>query len=348
MKNHCFVAAKILFISVSFSLRAQVVTIDQALKLGRENAQIYFDSYMDDIGDALSYSAVSHWVHSAQARPRWGFELGGRVSFMLIPRKVRHFSFDSARYTNLRLISGDDEVPTLFGPDKSSARIGYSVTYQTPQGSITENGQIQAPSGFDLERAFSGHVLPAGFLQFDLGVLRNVELKLRFAPNFGRKEFRTLAFGAGVLHSLSDYASEKAEFPVDLGIFLGYMFTQNSWALAPSDIQKSSGSALQVRSNIATFTMVAERELGRFSIYGAAGLDFLFTEATLKGTYEYSLSAFYNEIFTDPLDSQSRRGFLHAEAGAVLKLSFLHISAGYSFQRFSSFQAGVSIPWNPK
>ncbi len=300
---------------------------DRLRALGAENGR----RYSHPVSSGLAAGLASGWFHSADPLDVLGVEVSVRAAGSLVPEEDDSFRPALPEQVTVEL---DGERTTFSDP------YGEGPGPRTPTASGTGRGQVVQPQGAfaeaieDAGRAPSDFALrfPDGFdipavplavLQGSVGLPAGTEVTARLIPSFELHEDvgALSSLGFGVKHSIDQWIPGR--LPVDLAVEGGIQSFE-------------AGDYLSAESRHAS--LVASREVGVLTLYGAAGVE----ETEVDVSYTLASPVPGREdvevAFSDEGDNTTR-----FTAGFNLDLLFLQLNAGYTVAEYRVLDASVGL-----
>ena len=208
----------------------------------------YAQAYTRPLGDALGANLNTGLFHSARVSSnRYGFRvyIGVRAFGSFLTEDDETFDLDYTGHVDLDIeLDGEqqrvrvpatfrvDDAPTIFGEDAPAVA---TVTARVDT-SFTRFG-VTVPVSFDttLTQEIVGGVVPTNVVPWfvphiRVGTAFGTDLMLRWMPSITVTDVGTLSvFGAGVRHSISQYAPK---LPLDIAVQMGWQrvsFDDGRW-----------------------------------------------------------------------------------------------------------------------
>lgn len=313
--------------------------IYELLDAGLEDGEKYLGNYLAPFTRGVGYSLNNGWYNTAKAHKPLGFDLTVSANLAFVPAKDNYFSFKNSDYKSLRLASSATtaELPTVFGPDESTELEIYD----------NGNGQtalINSPGGLNLEEEVGFNAVPAAMLQLGIGIVKNTDIKLRYAPVF-TDGFDMNLWGIGVMHDVKQWIPGMKHLPFDLAAFVGYTSVKASSSMgynSPDVSSENQEAAYLVKGT--TYQAIISKQFSVITFYGSLGYSTTKTNFKLKGNYIYTEPSTNMEVeIEDPFDLDFDDSSLRATAGFRLKLAIVTLHADYTFNSYNMVNAGIGF-----
>lgn len=338
-------AATLLFL-VNQKAKAQD-EFDALLESGAEDAEKYLGKYIEPVFKGVGIGLTNGWYNTAKPHKLFGFDITVTGNLAMVPDKDLVFRFANSDFERIRLESGatSADLPTVLGP-KTTENIELVVfdENELPTGTTLS---IEALSGLDLEEEVGHNFVPVPMAHLGVGLPKNTELKLRWAPTVNADDFEGTIFGFGIMHDIKQWIPSLEESQFNLSGFVGYTKINASYDLTNSDFNKGTNdqvSEYRVRAltiqGLISKDLIAKK-LFEFTVYGAVGFNDTSSELEMLGTYELDESV---DTLVDPIGLSFSSAGLRGTAGLRMKLlAFLTIHTDYTLQEYNTLTAGVGI-----
>ena len=321
----------------------------EIFRAGADDANTYLQKYTEAIGLSFNSGLGSGWYNTAQPHKLLGFDITASLNVATIPSDEIRFQFNPADYQNLQLVSGDSDLPSLVG---GSANTRLSVPAGTTING-TDGSQItyssaknfDAPDGLIDANDFPAVGAPVPTIQFGIGLIKNTDLKIRYASDFGSIDDGSIQLiGVGVLHDLKQWIPGLKQVPIDVSGFFGYTSLKVEYDFEESgaDYQITNGSA-ELKANSTTVQLVASKKIAILTPYVGVGYNIAASSFKVNGIFEYEEGVQTARI-VDPVDLQFSGGSSpRINAGLRIKLLVLTLHAEYAIQKYNTLTLGAGI-----
>jgi hypothetical protein len=310
---------------------------DDILKGSLKDANILAEGYVGPVMRSLGAGLNFGWYNTAKTHKTLGFDLTLTGTLVYIPSSEDFYKVDNNSLSEVKLISydgqtisptGSGNVPTIFGPAKSP-------TYEHVDTGETFLG----PEGVDLEDAIKiAKALPVPMYQLGIGLPKNFDLKVRFAPTVTMQDFKFNLLGIGIMHDIKQYIPGIKEMPFDLSMFVG--FTKMK---AEQKIEATSGANQKgiLEFSSTTIQALISKKISVLTFYGGVGYDFGSSNLDMKGTYDLDDDGIAEA--TDPVALDFSTSGFRATGGLRLKLAVITLHGDYTLGQYNALNAGFGI-----
>jgi hypothetical protein len=328
-----------LFTILSFSwATAQDGELGDLLKGSLKDANTLMEGYIGPVMRGVGSGLNQGWYNTAKAHKTLGFDLTISTALMYVPSDEEFYKVDNNQLEEVKLVSYDGQsvsatgsanVPTVYGPDKAP-------TYRSVTTGITFDG----PPGLDLENTIKiANALPVPMYQVGIGLPKNTDIKIRFAPTLTFNDFKFNLFGIGVMHDIGQYMNVVKALPVDISAFVGY-----TRMIAELDITGTTAGENQkaaMEFNATTFQALVSKKLSVLTLYGGVGYNIANSNLAMKGTYDLDEDG--TAEATDPVNLDFTTSGFRATGGLRLKLAVFTLHGDYTLSKYNAFSAGFGI-----
>jgi len=310
---------------------------DDLLKGSLRDANILAEGYAGPAMRAFGAGLNHGWYNTAKTHKTLGFDLTFTGTLMYLPSSDQLYKVDNNTLTDIKLVSYDGQtisptasgnVPTIFGPSKSP-------TYEY----VNSGNTFLGPEGQSLKDAIKiADALPVPMYQLGIGLPKNFELKVRFAPTVKMQDFQFNLFGIGIMHDVKQYIPGIKVIPFDLSMFVGYTKMK-----AELGIDASAGSNQKgvLEFSSTTIQALASKKISVLTFYGGLGYDFGSSNLDLKGTYDLNDDG--TPEATDPVNLDFSTSGFRATGGMRLKLAVFTFHGDYTLGQYNALNVGFGI-----
>jgi len=312
----------VILIVLPLIIRAQKALV-QYFPAGPADASILVDGYLSKMGEAMASGLNSGWYTNGAPHSKLGIEFNVTFNTVFVPSEdeffttpaftraslddVAHVDIDPVNQTGSLTSLGTSQIPAIYGSVFDFPIFSYKA------GDVNENDAVtglpvkfKGPNGNNLKDLFLINAIVVPTAQLSIGVIKNTDLKLRYAPEikFGKTKFGSM--GVGIMHSIKDHipglkmvpfgwsflvAWSRLSGEVDLSEQWYSSASAESAAPFPGDYTNDTGQGEQVgefASNAFTIQTIVSKKFSVLTLYAGAGYGFGNTEFDIKGDYYIS------------------------------------------------------------
>lgn len=338
MKNTLRILATFLaFTFFSSSVYAQADDVKELLELGREDASLLAQGYLEPLFVGLGYGFSNGWYNTAKPHGTLGFDFNISFSMVAIPDEARTFTINPAEYNSISGVS-QPESPTVFGRNEDGADVTYSYTHE--ETGSTYSGTMTLWPGLGLKEEIGFQRIPAPTLQLGIGIVKNTDLIIRYIPRMKFDGYRVGLFGFGIKHDVKQWIPGFRLVPIDVSILGAYSSFKNRYAF---DEVNQANEALFTVNNW-TAQLLVSKKLSVFTFYGGIGYQSVISHFDLKGEYELEGPTFGDPItFVDPIGLKYTKGAMRGTLGMRLKFGAFTMHGDYTIQKYNIWSAGIGL-----
>lgn len=312
--------------------------IDQILEIGIENAQRFSQDYFASAGESLVNAVSNGWYNTAETKKLWHFEVGivGNLSF--IREEKQSFILDVRDYTDLTFANGQTRQVAANALGTNEGDISVIIN----EGQISEL-EVVLPDGLG-DSGIS--MVPSGFIQGSIGLIKSTEVKLRFLPKIKAVEDAEIQlYGIAFQHEFTDWVFPLKRWPVKLSGLLGYTNIKGFY-----DINASSGIAgadqeVRLNTNSWLITGIVSTKLPVLNFYAGLGYYFGASNADLLGTYQVQNGPLASQTLIDPISVKSKTKGVKASIGAKVQFGVFKANMDYTLQNYNNLSLGLNFGW---
>ncbi|HPJ58963.1 MAG TPA: hypothetical protein PLQ06_04475 [Bacteroidales bacterium] len=317
----------------------------------------FLEAYLTPWANAFSAGLNGSWYNTAKPHKWTGFDVTLGVNTGIVPSSAETFDVESAGFSSS--LSGTGKAPTIAGPSTAGPPMTYSesgvtlASFETPPG--TEWRYIPVPT-----------------LQVGIGLPLGTELKARFLPRIPIEEGDVMLWGAGLMHSITQYIPGSELLPFDVSLFGGYTWLNGNVPIKLMPDLSANWNYIDIdpytyfNDQILSATVqawnvcaIASANLRVLTFYGGLGYSNTLAKAELEGYYPLPVVAGgttgepyveYNESAEslkkgEDFPSVEIENFsgLRANLGVRLKLAVVTIHVDYTRSQYNVLSAGLGI-----
>lgn len=311
--------------------------IEKLLISGVNDAKTFAKSYITPGAESLMYSMNSGWYSTAKVHKPLGFDVSVVASGHFVNNSDQSFDLNVADYENIRFEDGSQskQVATVFGENSP----GVFVIARVEENGLNQDIEILLPNGVSSN---SVDVLPAAFLQAELGLTKSTEIKVRYFPKTNIEDVETEMIGVAVQHEFTAWLPLRRLLPVSISGLAAYTNLDSQFDFSGDVALRGENQRLELNADTWLFEVIASTKLPIINFYGGLGYVTGDSDLDLKGTYIIESTIFTQErVLTDPFTVNNDISGLRATIGAKLKLGFFGLNADYTFQEYETVSIGI-------
>ncbi len=324
---------------------AQLPDFDLLVKGGGEDMTTYMGYYVNPFMNSFGTGIVNGWYNTAKPHQALGFDLTIYGSLVKVPDAERLFTFNQSEYNSLQLASGASsaQLPTLLGPSTSEQLVS---DYTDPDTGINiRSNPFDAPSGLQDDLKTSNSV-PVPMIQLAVGIVKNTELIVRYAPsvNIGNA-FKLRFFGLGVKHDVKQWIPGIKTLPIDLSILIGYTNLDTDYSFSDTSVIQTQNAKADFDIKAWTIQALISKKLSVVTFYGGVGYNIINSDFIMSGDYLITdaTDPALAVTVTDPVNLSFKTNGFRATVGLRLKLAVFTFHGDYTVQKYNTISFGFGI-----
>lgn len=327
-------------------VNAQIIdaglSFDELIKGGGEDMSTYMGYYVEPFVNAFGTGMANGWYNTAAPHETLGFDLTVYGSLVSVPDEQLFFTFLESDYNSLRLFGGGTaDLPTMLGGETTEQ---LETSYTDDQTGLTAtSAPFAAPNGFGEDLPTSS--VPVPMIQLGIGVPKNTELIVRYAPVISNDDLDLSFFGIGLKHDVKQWIPGIRTLPIDLSVLVGYTNLDMKVLLNNSDVIQGSDNREGVFDVTAlTFQALVSKKVSVLTVYGGLGYNSVKSNFAMKGEYTIPTDvAGVTFGVTDPVNLDYTLSGVRATAGLRVKLAVFTLHADYTIQEYNTLTFGLGI-----
>lgn len=341
------ISGAILSISIITGSYGQTLpNFDEIIIAGGADMSTYMNHYIRPFMNSFGTGTANGWYNTAATHQPLGFDLTFYVSLVSVPDQDLSFNFLQSEYNNLRLATGgpDAVLPTLIGGTTGGLQFVSSVT-DPVTGTVVSSPPFNVPNGVGEDIPTTN--IPVPMLQLALGIIKNTELIVRYAPTVTiGDDFKLKFFGIGVKHDFKQWIPGIKTIPIDLSILIGYTNLNTDFFFSnTSVIQVSPGSKASFDAGVWTVQALVSKKISVLTVYGGIGYNSINSKYDMTGEYSFAdvLDPSKTVSEKDPVSLEFPLNGFRATAGLRLKFAIFTLHADYTLQEYSTLTVGFGF-----
>jgi hypothetical protein len=233
-------------------------------------------------------------------------------------------SFDGTLTTT----GSKDRIPTIYGNEDDRPKFAYS-------SGADAGKQFQGASGIQPGKDFGLKVMAIPTLQLGIGLIKKVDLCLRYTPQVKIDNVKSGNWGIGGMHDIKQYIPGIKSLPFSMSLFAAY--THVGGTIDLSGTYGGNDQEGKIDGNAITGQILISKTLSILTLYGALGYNQSKTVFAVKGTYTVdklypggqSLAQSFN--LTDPYSFDFTKSGVRATGGIRFKFGPATLHGDYTF-----------------
>jgi len=297
-----------------------------------------FERYLDPMMKGAIYSSNGGWYNTAKVHKKLGVDLSLRINTSFVPSADRSFTISDLEY-----ISTDAEsLPTIAGESRQEdLMITIPADGIYPEISTI----IKSPKGIKSKLPLGA--IPAPVLQLGVGIPFDTEVVIRYSPEYHRNGVDMSLKGLGIKHNLLQYFGPIDKIPLNVSAFASFSNMDIDYDVQSFSSLNGSGQVAQFSLNNYNLLLLASVDLLVVDFYTSFGYSGGNSSFKLLGNYdlEYNSSSGIpiSKSLNDPIDMNFNVSGYKTTIGARFKFLVFSAFADFTFQRYNTLSAGISV-----
>lgn len=208
---------------------------DDALAIlagGKEDANKLLGAYMSPMGQSFSMALGQNWFNTANTLKTFRFNVQAGVTIIQIPDQQKFFDPASLQLTTLKTRGGNPNAVPTIAADRSAITPEWVVTGTLPDSTSPSGSRpVEYPALGEIFQGLGLSMAFAPYIQANIGLIKNTELSLRYAPTLdlstagnGLIPENILAgkinfWGVGVKHEVLQWIPVAKVLPFSLSLY---------------------------------------------------------------------------------------------------------------------------------
>lgn len=310
---------------------------EQLLLSGVEDTKTFARSYITPGAESLMYAVNSGWFKTAKSHKFLGFDLSIIGTGHFVDNEDQTFEMNVNDFQNIRFPDGSTskQIATVFGDNNPNQTVIVTLS----ENGLGEDVEILLPDGVASDNI---DVLPAAFLQAELGLGFGTDIKVRYVPQITVEDVETGFYGVGVQHELTSWMPLLKNLPLKLAVLGAYTHLDSEFDFTGKSTLEGTGQKLDLDMDTFLVQAIASTKFSILNIYGGVGYLSGDSDFSLKGTFEIPPSLTTpGRTIVDPFTVENSVSGARATAGLTLSLGFFEINAEYHLQEYDAVSVGV-------
>jgi hypothetical protein len=318
------------------------LSFDELIKGGGEDMSTYMGYYVEPFVNAFGTGIANGWYNTAAPHETLGFDLTVYGSFVSVPDEELFFTFLESDYNNLSLFSGGSaDLPTMLGGETTVELVSTYTDSQS--GQTVTSAPFAAPNGFGED--LPTNYVPVPMLQLGIGIPKNTELIVRYAPVVSNNDLDLTFFGIGLKHDIKQWIPGIRTLPFDLSVLVGYTNLDMKVFLNSSDVIQGSDNREGIFDVTAlTFQALVSKKVSVLTVYGGIGYNSVKSNFAMKG--DYTIPTDVPGVgfgVSDPVNLDYTLNGIRATVGLRVKLAVFTLHTDYTIQEYNTITCGLGI-----
>lgn len=319
---------KFLFaVCLGFSLSANAQFED--VNAVAEDLIFLTEKYISPAAEASAYQASGGWFSNFTPKKLWDVEVSLQFNALLIPKKAKTFLIDEAELQNISVQGSQTFAysPTALGGDN----------VQVLEGSI--NGEVFE---FDAPEGINDSSVKHGQIQAAVGLWKQTNLIVRYAPNIKINKTKYQSFGVGLSHHLNQWINPLKNSSYNFGVLVNYSNYKVNDDFNEADLILGTINSIAVSGTSFGGSFVASKSIKQFDFSTAIGF--------MSSKFEYSVGGegdLLLQILNDSLEGlEASKTNFKADVNVNYRIKDFSINTMLTFGDYTNLNFGINYNLN--
>ena len=287
------------------------------------------EKYISPAADASVYQSSGGWYSNFTPKEKFEVELSLQYNVLFIPNKLNTFLLNESDLQNI-MIYGEDSsalLPTAIG-DKDVVLLegtydGSDFVFESPEGidqKVINHGQIQAT----------------------VGLWKQTNVIVRYAPEIEFKDTKYNSFGFGISHHLNQWINSLKDSSFYFGFLVSYSNYKVEDTISEIDLMLGTINAVKVKGESIGFNIVGSKSVKHFDFSASMGFANSKFNYDVEGTGNVFLGVLNNAL----KDLENTRTNFKADFNVNYRIKNFSINSMLSFGDFTNLNVGVNYNIN--
>lgn len=237
--------------------------------------------YVTPGAEAAIHQSTAGWFQNGAALETWDLSISLHGNAIFLPKNRKTASVSNSEFLNLRLQEGSQQarIPTALGGDDpiffEGELFGETFDFQTLEG-INEDEFYY------------------GFIQASVGLPKNTQLTLRYAPSIPINNVEYQLYGAGLQHEIDQYF--KNPYDIKLALQATYSYFNFDIKFDPLVIPGVTFEEVNIKAHSFLFQAIASKRVHDFEPVAGIGFSRSNFSYALDGEGETLLNVVNNAL----------------------------------------------------
>jgi hypothetical protein len=327
----------------AFSSQAQDLGgLTEFLKAQKDDANTLLKSYITPSINAISNGTNSGWYATGKTHKTLGFDFGVSISAVFTPTSDEYFTPTLSSATKfVNTTNPTAGAPSVVGPADVTT---YTSTYDPDGAGVlpSQSFTISGPKGLDPKKNIGVSAIPVPIVQLGIGIVKNTDLKIRYAPEVKSNSVSFKMFGIGVMHDIKQHIPGIKELPFDLSALASYNSISGDASLAGGSGVTSTDGRLSYKFNSWTVQAIISKKISVLTGYLGVGYSSVSSSVNMTGTFTVPAGVGSFPV-KDPLTMDLTNSGLKLTAGLRLKLGPIYFNGDYTLQKYNALTVGFGF-----
>lgn len=287
------------------------------------------EKYISPAAEASVYQASGGWYSNFTPKKKFEVELSLQFNMLLIPNRNKTFLVNEAELQNIQIQGAQTsaQIPTALGNDDV----------------VVLEGQIGSDTfEFDAPEGINENTVKHGQLQATVGLWKETNLIVRYAPNIKINETNYQSYGFGVSHHLNQWIPALKESSYHFGVLFNYASMSVEDTFNEADLLIGTINGIAVEGETLGFNIVGSKSYKNFDFSTSLGLTSSKFDYSVTGTGELLLTVLNQSLATL---NTSKTNF-RADLNVNYRIKDFSINSMLTLGTYSNLNIGLNYNFN--
>ncbi len=289
------------------------------------------EKYISPAAEASVYQAFGGWYTDVAPKDLFEVELALQYNMLIVPSRSRSFYVNEAELQNVSILGPQTsaQLPTALGNDNIVALQG------TINGGVFE---------FDAPEGINNKTIKHSQLQATVGLWKNTNVIVRYAPNLKINDANYQSYGVGVSHNLNQWIKPLKTSSYHLGVLFNYVSTSVDDTFNPVDLSLGTINGILVNGETFGFSVLGSKSYKKFRFLTSLSLASSKFDYEVSGNGDFLLGILNSSLARLNTSKVNFKG----DVGVVYKLNDFSLSSMFTFGNYYNFNMGINYSFNKK
>ncbi|WP_375238607.1 DUF6588 family protein [Aurantibacter sp.] len=321
---------KLFFILISlsgFSAQAQLNDINAVAS----DLIFLTEKYITPAAEAPTYQSSGGWYTNFTPKKIFEIEASLQYNLLLITNKNKTFLVNESELQNIQI--------------QGSSTFAYIPTALGNDDVVVLEGSINGDSfEFDAPEGINEKTVKHGQLQASVGLWKQTNLIVRYAPNIKINDTNYQSFGFGVSHHLNQWIKSLKESSYHFGVLFNYSNTSVEDTFNAANLQLGTINGIAVDGETFGFNLVGSKSYKNFDFSSSLGLTSSKFDYKVSGTGELLLEILNQSLATL---NTSKTNF-KADFNVNYRFNNFSVNTMFTVGDYSNLNFGVNYCFNKR
>ncbi|MGD1843150.1 MAG: DUF6588 family protein [Thermonemataceae bacterium] len=324
----CIITMLLIFVTAQAQER-----IEDVMTFTVEDADKILDAFIRPAGETAGFLQAEGWYNTAKPLRKLKFNVQIMGNGLFVRQQDRTFSLPNLNLQSATVIPGEEDATTVYGDFEGDIKVFNEAT----------NDTVRIPAGAGLP------IVPFPVIQFNLGLIKNTELSVRFFPAIDIEGSSGGLIGIGIKHDIKQWIPSIALAPYSLSLVGSYssLNIDYNWDIANVEVDDQF---IRFDNQQWSIGLIGSKRFAIFTVFGGVRYDNSRSTNRIEGTYLVGTAGGLEEInleeFPELFDKTYENSRIGLSLGGKINLGVLSFQASGTISNYTTINAGLGIGFN--